>query len=277
MADENYVRLGCAAEACAGELKAKGYCLRHYRQWQRGGVKNDATCCAHCGESMVGKVAGSMYCSKRCKLAQWKKANPERHKALPSAQRKISAIYAGYCKQCGAAFVSRRERKYCSSQCEPKASGDYVLGRHYTPPIRTCPHCGLQWSAIRQIGRSQYCQATQCHAAYDAWRRKARTKAKAGKSHVHRAKKHGGQYRYFNVLRVFERDKWKCQLCGVSTPKRLRGTLDPNAPELDHIVPLAAGGDHLIENCQCACRRCNGEKQARPSGQLWLAGFADTI
>ena len=96
------------------------------------------------------------------------------------------------------------------------------------------------------------------------------------KSHVDRARKHGRKYGYFNVNRVFKRDRWVCQICGVKTPQKLRGTQEPNAPELDHIVAIALGGDHVIENCQCACRRCNGLKGAAARGQMWLEGFADT-
>jgi 5-methylcytosine-specific restriction endonuclease McrA len=69
-------------------------------------------------------------------------------------------------------------------------------------------------------------------------------------------------------IKVFERDRWRCQLCGCSTPERLRGQMVDHAPELDHIVPLARGGAHTWSNVQCACRRCNGEKADTPRGQL---------
>jgi 5-methylcytosine-specific restriction endonuclease McrA len=61
-------------------------------------------------------------------------------------------------------------------------------------------------------------------------------------------------------LLVFERDGWVCQICRIITPRGMRGTHDPRAPELDHIVPLAAGGEHSYRNTQCACRDCNGKK-----------------
>lgn len=277
MADSDYRRLGCAVEECAGVHKAHGYCLRHYRQWQRGGVRQDATRCANCAGEFHPPHVGAIYCSNRCKQAAWKKANPERHRALPSNQPKLCAVYAGYCDTCGGAFVSRRERKYCTPACEPRHDNrEFRLGIDYIPPVRTCCCCGLQWSAIRRIGRSQYCQTPECQQARAAKAREMRKRSKRGKSHVQRAKRHGRRYGYFNVLRVFERDRWTCQLCGVKTPKALRGTCDQRAPEVDHIVPIAAGGDHVMENLQCACRRCNGEKQARPAGQLWLLGFADT-
>ena len=69
---------------------------------------------------------------------------------------------------------------------------------------------------------------------------------------------------------------WACKICGVKTPKKLRGQQVPNAPEIGHIVAIADGGDHVIENCQCECRACNATKGTKAQGQMWLLGFADT-
>lgn len=270
MADADYKRL-CSFGTCGGKHKAQGYCLRHYRQWQRGEVKPDATNCGHCGKALEGKQNNAMYCGKRCKQEAWKAANPEHWIALNA--RKVSAVYAGYCVTCGGAYCGKRERMYCTPACEPRYSDTvYVLGVYYTPPVRTCQHCGLQWSAIRRLGPSSYCQSPECQ---EAWRIAVR-RAAAHKSHVERAKKHGRRYGYFNVMRVFTRDKWRCQLCGAKTPKSLRGTTNPRAPEVGHIVAIANGGDHLIENIQCECRACNAAKGTAARGQTWLEGFADT-
>jgi 5-methylcytosine-specific restriction endonuclease McrA len=62
---------------------------------------------------------------------------------------------------------------------------------------------------------------------------------------------------------VFVRDKWKCKACGCNTPQSLRGTCDPDAPELDHIIPLSRGGWHAPDNCQTLCRQCNQDKGAQ--------------
>jgi 5-methylcytosine-specific restriction endonuclease McrA len=61
-------------------------------------------------------------------------------------------------------------------------------------------------------------------------------------------------------FKVFARDKWHCQDCGVATPRSKRGSYDADAPELDHIKPLSKGGAHSYKNTQCLCRRCNQEK-----------------
>jgi 5-methylcytosine-specific restriction endonuclease McrA len=70
---------------------------------------------------------------------------------------------------------------------------------------------------------------------------------------------------------IFNRDGWKCQICMRPTPEKLRGTYKPNAPELDHIVPLSKGGPHTPSNIQTACRECNGNKSdKRVIGQMGL-------
>lgn len=68
----------------------------------------------------------------------------------------------------------------------------------------------------------------------------------------------------FDPAQIFERDGWRCQLCGKATPPDLRGFNHPDAPELDHVVAIANGGEHAPQNIQTACRSCNGAKGARP-------------
>ena len=67
---------------------------------------------------------------------------------------------------------------------------------------------------------------------------------------------------------IFDRDKWKCRKCGVETPIELHGTYKPNAPVMDHIIPVTLGGPHTRTNLQCLCRKCNATKSARYKGQL---------
>jgi 5-methylcytosine-specific restriction endonuclease McrA len=78
-------------------------------------------------------------------------------------------------------------------------------------------------------------------------------------------------YEWVRPEEIFERDKWKCRLCGKRTPKELRGTLDENAPVMDHIIPLKLGGPHNRKNLQCLCRSCNSHKSSKYEGQLAFA------
>ena len=59
---------------------------------------------------------------------------------------------------------------------------------------------------------------------------------------------------------------------GHAAAKRLKGTTDPRAPEVDHIIALALRiKGHTWDNVQTLCRECNGNKGARALGQLRLA------
>lgn len=51
---------------------------------------------------------------------------------------------------------------------------------------------------------------------------------------------------------VFKRDSFRCQYCGNSAPDVIL--------EVDHIVPVAEGGDNDIMNLITSCRDCNRGK-----------------
>lgn len=117
---------------------------------------------------------------------------------------------------------------------------------------RPCKCCGVSFVPEYGNKRRSYCSA-KCL-------RKATDRPDHGKNHRKRARHFKVTYEPVNRLRVFERDGWKCQVCGRKTPKRLMGTCEPSAPELDHRVPMVMGGGHTWDNVQCACRACNGAK-----------------
>lgn len=54
---------------------------------------------------------------------------------------------------------------------------------------------------------------------------------------------------------VFKRDKFTCQYCGRSVPDVIL--------QIDHIKPVASGGDNDIMNLVTACRDCNLGKGKR--------------
>jgi 5-methylcytosine-specific restriction endonuclease McrA len=54
---------------------------------------------------------------------------------------------------------------------------------------------------------------------------------------------------------VFERDKYQCQSCGQ--------TAKETDLSIDHIIPLARGGQNDISNLQTLCRTCNLGKTDR--------------
>lgn len=59
---------------------------------------------------------------------------------------------------------------------------------------------------------------------------------------------------------VFKRDGFKCQYCGAHPPNVLL--------HVDHIVPVAEGGENDIDNLATACVACNLGKHATPLGVI---------
>jgi 5-methylcytosine-specific restriction endonuclease McrA len=127
-----------------------------------------------------------------------------------------------------------------------------------------CNYCNSIFkSQITMGGPPKYCALCRPKVV-DEQRRIGRQVAKAKR----RSRCRNSVYEPVDPIKVFNRDKWKCHICGTSTPKELRGSYLGNAPELDHIVTLADGGSHTYGNVACACRSCNGKKGARSCGQI---------
>ena len=92
-------------------------------------------------------------------------------------------------------------------------------------------------------------------------------------SHRHRCQQYGGEYRPLNRRRVFERDGYRCHICGCKTNPHAKYP-SPNRPTIDCIIPLSKGGSYTYENTATACARCNFAKKNRAvdGDQLMLVG-----
>lgn len=55
---------------------------------------------------------------------------------------------------------------------------------------------------------------------------------------------------------VFKRDGFRCQYCGATPPRAVL--------EVDHIVPVSAGGKNTVGNLLTSCFDCNRGKSDRP-------------
>lgn len=142
--------------------------------------------------------------------------------------------------------------------------GNYKPGLR--PTVRPCIGCGVKTLGTKNYKRQ--CRRCKEQALSDWKRSDSGRAAKRRYNSKRRAAEKGVAAENIDPISVFDRDGWKCQLCQRSTPRRLRGTYQDNAPELDHIVPLAVGGQHTWGNVHCACRKCNIEKSDKPLGQM---------
>lgn len=208
------------------------------------------------------------FCSSECKdqrhlqigrESRARLAHGVRRNRYPlGTKRSARPKYQFTCESCGKTYAAVRVRqgnRFCSSQCQNDWYGAKAKAVTQSRLVRlVCPVCGRDFK--QHNGEQAYC-SVRCR------KRLGNTK----KNHLRRG---APVVENVDPFRVFDRDRWTCQLCGARTPRRLRGTTDAKAPELDHIVPLSRGGEHSYRNTQCACRSCNMRKGSRIIGQMRL-------
>lgn len=205
----------------------------------------------HLGGRQTRKHYAVRWCSRRC-VAEWRKANPappytRLHECRCGALIRIGRLICGKCKAL----------KHAAAQAE-RLKG-------------VCPRCSVEFARERKYQR--FCGEACRAASYQQTRKRGvkQHKRKYGKKWRAIARARGVEYEPINVLKVFERDGWKCGICGKPTLKEKRGSSHRHAPTLDHRVPISKGGPHLYVNVQCSHRECNTRKgNASSIGQLPL-------
>jgi len=227
--------------------------------------------CAICGAAFPKTKSIRLYCSKYC----YKRAG---------YLAKRGPIKARGCAECGAPLPTptrkgdRSDHVYCSTRCTRVA--DYrrnrtvINARNNTRHASTHPrrHATCKGCAVRFLAKrvdSKFCSGV-CF-----WKWFSHTPSRVVAQRA-QASKRGALKRGASLVEridarvVFARDGWRCQLCGADTARAELGKRHPRAPTMDHIIPLALGGEHSYRNIQCACLRCNLRKGARIQGQARL-------
>lgn len=213
--------------------------------------------CVDCGtlfEQTAGRGRPRVRCS-RC--------SPEQRKPVgePAARRLYVTPRERECPNCAVSFTALYAlTKFCSRKC-----GIVYDNRRWQEAARDrsprpCAHCGTEFAPAYGDLRQSYC-SSECLYARRALR-------DSGSTHKRRARRFGCAIEKVDRIAVFDRDGWKCQICGIDTPRTSLGTREHDAPELDHVIPLAQGGAHSFANTQCACRDCNNVKGNRTPAQL---------
>lgn len=240
-----------SAHQYCGELCAKIGGKRSRQE--RAGDRNWFTC-LYCGEPYKAKNKNRDKFCCREHYFLWLQQNPVQGCQLPPSPTPT-------CEICGSPAKSKTAKICGSEQCKRER---YVLlaesrsQRDRSP--RPCKECGQVFTPEYGNKRRHFCNG-KCLAKHVGRIGKAARRARIRNAQTVES---------VNPFMVFKRDGWRCKLCGCKAPKRLRGTADDRAPELDHVVPLALGGEHSYANTQCLCRKCNQAKGATVAGQMPL-------
>ena len=226
--------------------------------------------CIQCGSLITRERCGKdsrKYCGKPCYFAairegkqqfkgrvrdEWAALvdwvygwDAERPRARKARRRKARPK----CQQCGR-DCNERSKRFCSRSCNRTwrgkrkcRCGNVVLDASaYSRP--SCDECRRQSKRIQKRMYGSY--RKRCLAYGGFYNKEVLPKA------------------------VFERDKWKCHVCGKKTHKIYQYD-DPRSATVDHHpIPLSKGGDHDWHNVRCACSMCNALKGNNWNGQRRL-------
>jgi 5-methylcytosine-specific restriction endonuclease McrA len=204
--------------------------------------------CRHCGRTYQPKAANRVtFCSRDCAFAH------KRATAKPPRQPEPRS-----CVICGGVFSTVYPKQLtCGAECQ-------VMRRRRLetagPRIIRCVSCGSEVQTDQQ-GPRRFCFSCSAHRRMQR-RRSAKRRTRKDQNRRRRARLRGARVERFATISIFERDNYRCGICGAAT-NRAATVPHPDAPTLDHIVPLAKGGAHSRANVQCACFRCNTRKSDR--------------
>lgn len=201
-------------------------------------VSDSIRTCRCCGLTFRRKSKGDhvAYCSELC----FRRSNCERVKRAKEINPNRCLVDG-----CGGAV---KGRGLCAKHYAR------VL-RHGSPiPIRECNWCGVKFPLVTGgNGPKQYCSEA-CSLS---------SKRAAEQFYSARRRLIYADGDMIDPMDIFDRDGWRCRICGRDTPASLRGKFVDDAPELDHLFPVTRGGPHKEWNVQCACRKCNNKKRAK--------------
>jgi 5-methylcytosine-specific restriction endonuclease McrA len=238
-----------------------------------------------CGAEYYTHCSHSRFCTEKC----------QRKNEIRT--RRISQVFK--CKGCGEDFYPKlRDRTtYCTRECAFAHAGRIKELRAFLkslrqpqPPSRaklnrilkvykpkpkpdrylSCAGCGKPLF-VPSGKRKRLCAPCAEERHRECKARSRHKDPMRKKSHKARCIAAGTSYENIHRRVVFERDGYKCQICGCNTPRRYVGTNHHRAPTLDCILAISNGGSYTYDNVQCACRQCNSHKSNKYTyGQMNL-------
>ena len=216
-----------------------------------------------CGERYDATYKDQRTCGRGCGWALRIREGTVRRVSLVrrvpkwSGPGPTSKVWFPDCLQCGRAFVARSHLiKLCSEDCRRLRSIETDPRRK--PLAERACRCGARLAAYG---------VRVCEECRERSQREARRRAKRRR----RAAKSGAKSEPYTLAEIAARDRNVCQLCKKRVAMT-RSVPDPKAPVIDHVLPLARGGDDTRANVQLAHFLCNSIKSARGSQQLALVG-----
>lgn len=262
----------CSIDGCENKKLARGWCSTHYSRWKRWGsehhIEKRVRYCTvdGCGRPRCAYGLCSMHHQRKKRgTADFANPNPVRTYAtgckLEGCERPHGGL--GYCDL----HVNRVRKTGAPGPVEALRQA----GRVCAEPGCDAPHHANGWCAFHNahVNSARVRNCSRCGCAIDMLER-----SPSGR------KRHGSTLMCKTCLRArTTRVKWSakaiaartgssdCALCGERVDHSLRFP-DPHSGSVDHILPVAHGGTHDLDNLQLAHLVCNMRKGSRVPDEL---------
>lgn len=223
-------------------------CIKHRKQFGhkkerpiRTQKERDARAriaCGICGNLFTTSHKYTKCCSDECKeKAHLLVEERERTKAKEKARadRKTREPKVKICLYCGVHYT-KGGSSYC---CDGHRYAAWFGHERFKPSIKSCIYCGEEFETTTS---NQIC-CCQKHTKYL-------------RNTLKRLRMYGGQRSPYSREWIYERDNYICYICGHPLDTT---TLAPSdySPSIDHVVPIARGGNDDEFNVRAAHFRCN--------------------
>lgn len=230
------VKKKCAmcGDAFVPDRKRQGRSTTGRKRWLCQPCKRQSWQCRDCGIDLLTRTAsGTPVSTKAVSLVE-------------SGHQSLHRTFAGRCDRCVRIKkrmdrIERRRRQERSRLERSVSPSGVIYGSLY------CRGCGSLGSFVGTSPNEGCCSSC--------------TDRIARKVHWHNRTEGFRNARHFDTVfdgTVYLRDNGICRWCKVAVPPP--GVADPQSPnafEADHIVPIAAGGEHTLRNMACSHRICN--------------------
>jgi 5-methylcytosine-specific restriction endonuclease McrA len=188
---------------------------------------------------------------------------------LDKIKPKVRKVYLKICIITGKPFVGNSSKSYYDKTCG--ITGDYKTTLNLALSIRRngnkhkCDNCNKEYTLFERGGcrvnpqsktLTKYC-SKECKKTLTE---QVKKEEKARTSQTRRARKKSVISEPIWRKKVFERDNYKCYICGCKVYLHKQLTFAKDKATLDHIIPLSKGGSHTYGNIKTACGLCNSYK-----------------
>ncbi len=250
----------CLQDFTPARNRTARYCSDGCRTREQAGTPLEATC-RICGATFSPKQRISVVCPRRaCRKRAWSTPEArERERERLRAEGKTAEYQRRYrATEAGRARQHEYDKARGSGKKRSSAEARALIAQTRATRRRVAAQRRLASAAAGTTSRRLWiagpCICGRDFVSCDGSRHCAPW---CGQRQPKRPKMTSAQR-----LAVFERDAWTCRLCGFPVSRGAQ-VPDLEAPTIDHIVPLAAGGAHAPSNWQTAHFWCNSYKRDR--------------